>query len=322
MNLPSPPQTPPTPLERRERRPTGTILVLAALFALPMGTCGGIGTYKATRAAQEPVATTPAEVAALGDGTYVTLDAPLVHVATDELPLDERLVAKAPGTTVYAVTGEGALFVSSERRDLAATPRASLRGQVCSGDTTLACTTSTGLGLFLREEEKRLGRPVKVVLEGASSRGEIVEAAIGLGIAGALGLLLIGVVAIILRGRRRPFVFVEHTAPARGPLDAARLATALGPAYRLARASPDRVVFLTGVTAARAQSVGAPGADDLPQRVELAAAGGDAYRVEPLVHVRVSEILAQLAGPMPQALPAVRAALERTLARALAALGA
>ena len=87
------------------------------------------------------------------------------------------------------------------------------------------------------------------------------------------------------------------------------------PGVPLAHATPDRVVFLTGLTASRVRS-------PTPQRVELAAAGGDTYRVEPLVHVRVSEILAQPAGPLPHALPTVRAALERTLARALAALGA
>lgn len=206
MNAGSPGQSPPTALERRERRPTATILFLVALFMLPMGTCGGIGTWKA------------------------------IHLG------------ETPEDTVF-------------------------------------------------------------------------EAATGLVIAGFLALVLLAVVIVILRGRRKPLYFVERVVPLRQELDPARLRMMLGPGFREAQITPTSLVYLTGVTASRAQAVGAFSPDAYPQRVEIwRDQGGGGYR-ELHVRVRVSEIFAQPAGPIPQIMPTLMIALETTLQRVIAALG-
>ena len=345
MNSPSPVQSPPTALEKRERRPTATVLFLAALFALPMGTCGGIGAWKATDIGRPVIPTSAAELAATRDGAYVSFDAPLRHVATDEIPLDDHTAAVATGTSLYAIEGAPGVYVAAKKGTLApgaaaagagaAGVRFHVEGRVCSGDSHLVCTVDNeGVRIFLRSEDRRAsgitkrgargGRDTsgttKLVTFGAAPSENIGEAVTGLGIAGALGVVLLAVGIVIVRGRRKPFLFVERVVPLRQELDLLRLGHALGPAFRPAHATPDACTFLTGASASRAQAVGAFNAHDYPQRVEIwrdAGAGG--YR-QAQARVRVSEIFAQPAGPIPQILPSLQATLETTLARVAHAL--
>jgi hypothetical protein len=316
-------QSPPTPVERRERRPTGTLLFLAALFALPIGTCGGIGASKASDVGRDVAAVDAADLAAVEDGAYVTFTAPLRHVATDELPLDDRSVAVATGTSVYAVDGAPATYVAAEKGALEAGPSVGVTGRVCSADTQLVCSVASGgLRLFLRADERRTGRVTNVVIAGATPRENLVEAAIGLGVAGVLMLAFAAVAALILRGRQRPFVFLERVLPVRDGLEPAAIAARLGPAFRPAAMTADALVVLTGAPASRAQLVGAFRPDDYPQRVEIwLGAGAGGYRQRE-ARVRVSEIFAQPAGPPPQLMPSVGVALETTFQRVLAALNA
>jgi hypothetical protein len=109
--------------------------------------------------------------------------------------------------------------------------------------------------------------------------------------------------------------------PVREGLDPTRLGDTLGAGFRAARITPQPIVFLTGVPASRAQLVGAFRPDDFPQRVEIWLEPGVGYR-QAQARVRISEIFAQPAGPLPQLLPAVNTALEATLRRVLAALDA
>ena len=321
MHTPSTAQSPATALERRERRPTGTLLFLVALFALPIGTCGGIGASKAASGGREFVAKTVAELPATTDGTYVTFDATLRHVGTDELPLKDQALVLAPGTSVYSIEGVPSVYVAAVKGTLLPGSRVHVSGRICSPASTIVCSISNdGVGIFLRDEERRAGRRTKLVTSGATPRDNVVEAAIGICIAGILLLILGAVAALILRGRRKPFIFIERTVSVRDGFDPARVGALLGSTFRPAKIAADALVFLTGVPASRAQLVGAFRPDDFPQRVEICFdRGGGAYR-QAQVRVRVSEIFAQPAGPLPQLMPSVNAALDLTLQRVLAAL--
>lgn len=322
MNTPSPGQSPPTALEKRERRPTTSVLFLAALFALPMGTCGGIGAWKATDAGREVVPTAVSQLQPTRDGTYVSFDAPVRHFATDKIPLGDRTAAVATGWSVYTIGGADDVYVAAKKGTLTPGERVHVEGRVCSSGSRLVCDVDDeGVRLFLRSEDARTSGTTKVVTFGAKPRENIAEAAVGLGIAAMLGTLLVVVAAIIIRGRRKPLVFVERVVPLRQELDLLRLQQVLGPAFRPAQVSPDACTFLTGVSASRAQAVGAFSPQDFPQRVEIwrdPGAGG--YR-EAHARVRISEIFAQPAGPLPHIMPSVHAALEGTLARVVAAMG-
>ncbi|MBS2020370.1 MAG: hypothetical protein JST00_46365 [Deltaproteobacteria bacterium] len=320
--LPSPPPSPPTALERNERRPAATVLFLAALFALPMGTCGGIGTWKATDVGREIAPTSIAALETTRDGSYVSFDAPLRHFATDELPLRDKSLALARGISLYTIDGAPAVYVAAKKGALSPGERVHVAGRVCSADSSLVCDVDDeGVRMFLRSEERRTKGTIKVVTLGARPSENIAEAAVGLGIAAVLGALLLAVVFVILRGRRKPFVYVERVVPLRHELDLGRLPAALGPAFRQAQLTPEPCTFLTGVKASRAQAVGAFQPSEFPQRVEIwRELGNGAYR-ELHARVRVSEIFAQPAGPLPQIMPSVQVALETTLARVVAAIG-
>ncbi len=96
-----------TELERREAKGgKGCIFVLFLALLLPsMGTCGGIGAKKAMVARSGVVSV---DLASVGDeklvldGTYVRADAGdrrLRLIARDELPVGDRLVVRARGTS-------------------------------------------------------------------------------------------------------------------------------------------------------------------------------------------------------------------------------
>lgn len=320
MSGPSPAPSPPTALERRERRPTATILFLVALFALPMGTCGGIGTWKAADAGRKVVETPVSRLATSRDGEYLSFDAELRHVATDELPLGDGSAALARGTSLFAVDGAPGVFVAATKGSLDGGARHRVEGRICSESAELACSVDDGVRLFLRAEERRTKRAVKVVTFGASPRENVWEAAVGLTVAALLGLVLLVVTALIVRGRRKPLLFVERVVPIRHDLDPTRLRVTLGPSFREAQTTSEPLVYLTGATASRAQAGGAVGPDAYPQRVEIwREPGGVGYR-QGHARVRVSEIFAQPAGPLPQILPTLQVALETTLQKVASAL--
>lgn len=314
-----------TALERRERRPTGTIVFMAALFALPIGTCGGIGATKAAASRKTPVATTVAALRggpdAIGEGTYVSLDARLREIASGELPVGEHLVVEARGTTVYGIEGAPGVYVATGLHELPSERDVRVEGRICSPDSHLVCEVGdTAVRDFLRAEERRTNRAVRAITLGEKPSANIVEACIGLGIAGLLLLVLLAVVALVLRGRRGPRMSVERLVAVRDANDLARVRGLLGPRFRVAHAAPRSLVLLTGQPASRAQLVGAFASDDYPQRVEIELAGAG-YR-EASARVRVTEIFAQPAGPPPQMAASVRAALEATLQRVASALQA
>jgi hypothetical protein len=308
-------EAPPTPLERRERRPTGTLLFLAALFALPIGTCGGIGATKAAASRKAPIETTVAELVAPGSaidvGDYVSLDANVRHVATDELPIGRNLVVVARGTSVYAVEGAEGLFVAYGAHELASGDDVHIDGRLCSHDAHIVCSVDDGLKAFLRAEQKRSGRQPRVISVGETPAGNLVEAGIGLGVAGALLLGLLFTVMLILRGRRGPRLSVESVITIRDATEAGRIHERLGPRFRVAHTSPERLVLLTGHPASRAQLVGAVNPESYPQRVEIWLSV-DGYR-QASARVRVSEIFAQPAGVPAALVPSVTAVLGRTL---------
>lgn len=322
MNRPSPGQSPATALERSERRPTATILFLGLLIALPMGTCGGMGAWKTRDLGRTIVATEITELASTADGAYVSFDGTLQHVATDELPLDATTVALARGMSIFALEGAPAVYIAAQKGSLPSGKRIHVAGRVCSADTHFACSVDDkGVRLFLRTEAKRTGRSVKVVTPGATPRDNIFDVAISLGIAGILALVLVVVVAVQLRGRRRPLVFVERVVPLRSALDFMRVREVLGAAFRPAHVTAGACTLLTGVSASRAQLLGAYGPDDIPQRVEIWREGeGSGYR-QLHARIRVSEIFAQPVG-LAQVMPSVQTALHWTLERVVAAVNA
>jgi hypothetical protein len=172
-------EAPPTALERRERRPTGTVLFLTALFALPIGTCGGIGATKARDGVREPVETTAAALSgdgAIEDGTYVSLDARVRHVATDELPIGDRLVIRAPGTSVYAVEGADLVFTAGPTRAFPPGEAVRLEGRLCPDDAPLTCPIDDYVKWFLRDAEKLAGHEARVVTIGQVPSDNLVEA--------------------------------------------------------------------------------------------------------------------------------------------------
>ncbi len=320
-----PRRAPVTALERRERRPTGTIVFMAVLFALPIGTCGGIGATKAAASRKTPVATTVSALgagsAAIEDGAYVSLDAQLREIASEELPVGDRLVVEAKDTTVYAVEGAPGVYVASGLHALPSGRISRVEGRICSPDAHLACETGDlPVKAFLRAEERRTGRATRAIALGAKPSENVLEACIGLGIAGVLLAALLAFIAFVLRGRRGPRMSVERMVAVRHGGDVTRVHELLGPRFRLAHASSRMLVLLTGVPASRAQLVGAFSPDDYPQRVEIELDGAG-YR-EASARVRVTEIFAQPAGPPAQMAASIRAALEATLKRVTYALSA
>jgi hypothetical protein len=296
------------------------VLFLVALFALPMGTCGGIGTWKATDAGRKFVETPVSRLATTRDGEYLSFDAELRHVATDELPLGDGSAALARGTALFAVDGAPGVFVAATKGSIRSGAPHRIEGRICSESAQLACSVDDGVRIFLRAEERKTKRAVKVVTFGASPRENVWEAAIGLTVSALLGVVLLAVTALIVRGRRKPFIFVERVVPIRQDLDPARLRVALGPSFREAQTTAEPLVFLLGVTASRAQALGAVGPDAYPQRVEIWREPGAVGYRQGHARVRVSEIFAQPAGPLPQILPTLQVALETTLQRVASVL--
>lgn len=296
------------------------MLFMAALFALPIGTCGGIGASKANDGGRQIVATTPAELGLHPDGLYVSFDAPLRHVGTGKVPLDDRMYIELPGRSIYVLEGNPRVYVVAKENALAAGSRVHVEGRLCSDDSHIVCTTDEALRPFLTEQERHLGKTVRIVTAGEKPSENYVEAGIGLGIAGVLLVLLVGLLVFLARGRKRNFLCVEHVVPMRDGLDPGSLAQRLGFAFRPAQLTPPHLVFLTGHPASRAQLVGAFRPDDFPQRVEIwLESGGSSYR-QAQARIRVSEIFAQPLGPPAQLKPQVDAALGMTMQRVTAAL--
>lgn len=200
-----------------------------------------------------------------------------------------------------------------ERRERRPTSSVLFLGRACSDDKHLACSVDEGVRLFLRAEARRTGQRTRVITHGAAPSENVVEAGIGLGIAGSLLLAFLAVAALFARGRRGPRAFVEEIVAARPGLDPRALAHALGPAFRVAEVSPARLVLLTGLPASSAMLRGATRPEDYPKRVELWIEE-DAY-CRAAARVRVTEIFAHAAGPPPQLAAQIRAALDATLRR-------
>ena len=311
-----------SPLERREARVGYSyVLFVAALFLPSVGTCGGIGAFKAHLASSSIVPTAIDDVAdesRTPAGTYVETTANLRFVARDQLPFDAERVVKARGGTLYSVVGKASVVVYCEDSACAGLEERAapirLRGQVCNGDERLRCEVPEGLDLYLRREA-HLGRPHRVLLAGLTPAAQLWEAVVGISIAlmmlfGGAGLLLAAT-----RPRRSAHLFVERSVTLRGTKETARAALQMreGTTFRLAGEGADHLIFLAGAQASRARLKGVKSPDDVARRVEIRFQDQAAYR-SVLMTVTVTEILPFARGVPKPLQPMVQAALALTLA--------
>lgn len=309
-------------LEKREARISLPYILFVALLFLPsVGTCGGIGAYKASLAGSSVVPTTiddAASTSRTAAGTYVETAAELRLVSREHLPYDEDDVIVARGATLFGVVGHPNLVVYCEGADCSGldvpAAQARLRGQVCKGDEKLLCGVPKGLELYLRRQGQA-GKPQRVLLAGATPRGNVWEAAIGIGVA---LLMLFGAVAVLAmssRPRKGARLSVERSVPLRGAKEAARAALRRreGPSFRLAEEGADHVTFLVGAEASKARLMGVKSPADVSRRVAVRFEEQAAYR-SVLATVTVTEILPFARGVPPPLKPLVQTALDQTLA--------
>lgn len=297
------------------------VLFVALLFLPSVGTCGGIGAYKA-RLAGSSVVPAPIEDVAnasrIPAGTYVETSANLRLVAREHLPYDEEDVIVARGATLFGVVGHPNLVVYCEGADCAGldAPAAQLRlrGQVCKGNEKLLCGVPKGLQLYLRRQSEA-GRPQRVLLAGASPRGNVWEAAIGIVVALVMLLGALAVFAVGSRPRKGAHLSVERSVTLRGAKEAARAALKgrEGPTFRLAEEGADHVTFLVGAEASKARLMGVKSPADVSRRVAVRFAEQAAYR-SVLATVTVTEVLPFARGVPPPLKPLVQTALDQTLA--------
>jgi hypothetical protein len=311
-------------LEKREARVGALYVVALASFFLPsIGTCGGIGAYKATIASSRVVEASIEEVAnhsRTPAGTFVATHAQVRVVARGKLPFDDESVIDAPGAALFSVAGEKTLLVYSEDSACPAIePRDApvrLQGQVCDGDEKLLCDIPSPLHLYL-QREAHLGRPHRLLVAGATAHGQVWEAACGLGIALFLIFAIAGMLLANTRARRGAHLHVERSVVMRGSKDAARAAfgSHANRAWRLAEDRGNQLTFLVGAKASSTRLMGVRSPDDVARRVAIRFEEQNAYRAG-LATVTVTEIL-----PFPRGVPArlhpiVLQALNRTLSDA------
>ncbi|CAN5922913.1 hypothetical protein BH11MYX4_BH11MYX4_44770 [soil metagenome] len=305
-------------LQRKEARPSGALIFLWALFLLPIGTCGGIGTSKLLQA-REPVVrvTSPAMLTSERDvkmGAYVEADLDLTLVARDELPLGDGYAAVARGFRAYAVEGAPNVVVLSSEA-LASGP---VEGQICEADAHLACSLPRKeLDAYVRSLQRARRTPVRVLLAHARPGDTSGEAAIGLGVAGFVLLAaLLTSLQLVRLARRAGLVVLSRTLTLRHPPEQvrARIRAQAGPLHRIAHDAPDRMVVLLGKPAGSARLSGAREPDEIPLRVDLELGAADAYRgTSASIHVlellnRPPAALAKVLPSDPSRLAAERAA--------------
>lgn len=308
-------------VEKREAR-VGPLYVvaLAALFLPSIGTCGGIGAYKAHIASSHVVEASFEDVASENrtpDGTFVATDAKLHVVSRGHLPYDDASVIDAPGAILFDVASSKTVVVYCEDSACAGLDAREspvrLRGQVCSGDETFLCGIPKPLHLYL-QREKTLGRQRRVLVAGATPAGNIWEAAVGIGI--ALALVFAAALSIIFstRARRSAHLHVERSLAMRGSKEAARAALEArrNRAWRIAEDAGDQLVFLAGAEASKARLMGVRSTDDVARRVAIRFEEQTAYRAG-LVRITVTEILPFRQGVPSRLRPMVLDALQRTL---------
>lgn len=308
-------------LERREARlGPSFVLLVAALFLPSIGTCGGIGAFKAHLAGSSVAPTAIEDVAnesRTPAGAYVETAASLRFVSRDTLPYDEDDVIRARGASLFGVVGNETLLVYCEDSACAgldeqgATVR--LRGQVCKGDEDFLCVVPEALALYLRREA-HAGRPRRVLLAGLSPRANLWEAVVGLGIALTMLFGGAGILFAATRPRRSAHLFAERSVTLRSAKEAVRAALQRhqSPTFRLAEDGGDHLIFLVGAAASRARLMGVKSSNDVARRVAIRFQDQAAYR-SVLATITVTEIL-----PFPRRVPkrlqpVVQGALNQTL---------
>ncbi len=285
-------------LEKREARVGPSyILAVVALFLPCIGTCGGLGAYKAHVASSRVVEASIRDVESTPAGTFVATDAKLSVVGAGQLPFDDASVIVARGATLFSVAGSAKLVVYCEGSACAGLDgqesgaQVHVAGQVCKGDESFLCTVPKPLDLYLRREA-HLGRPHRAILAGATPRGSVWEAAVGLGIALFLAFAAAATLTVATRTRTGARLQVERSLAIRGGREAARAALEArrSKAWRLADDRGYQLTFLAGAEASKTRVIGVRSADDVSRRVAIRFEEQPAYRAG-VVTITVTEIL-------------------------------
>jgi hypothetical protein len=281
-------------LQRKEARPTGTLIFLWVLFLLPIGSCGGIGASKLL-AARQPVlhVAAPAKLMSKSDvklGAYVDTNLDLELVARDEFPTAEGYALVAEGYSAYAVKGVPDLIVLSSE----ALASGRIEGQICEADAKLACELpKKELDTYVRARQRTQKTPLRVLVAHAKPGDTAGEAWIGLGVAGVVLLLaLLSTFQLLRVARRSGPVGLSRTLSLRHTPEQirAKIRAQSGPLCRIAHDAADRLVLLVGKPAGSARLTGAREPQDIPLRVDLELGAADAYRGTPAT-LRIQELL-------------------------------
>jgi hypothetical protein len=309
-------------LEEREARVGPPFIMLMLALLLPsIGTCGGIGAYKAEIATSKVATRSIDDVASESRtpaGTYVDTQAELRFVSQDELPYDGSVVVRAPGAKLFRVVGKPNLVVYCEDERCAGLDaegaRVRLRGQLCKGNERLLCDVPKPLSTYTRNEADH-GRPHRVLVAGVTPSANIWQAAVGIGIALACIALVVWTVIAAGRPRKGAHLSVERSVTLRGAWEGARraLERRRSATFRLAEEGPDHVIFLAGAEASSARLTGVKSRSDVARRVEIRFQEQAAYRAV-LATITVTEILPFQRGVPKRLRPLVQEALEQTLA--------
>jgi hypothetical protein len=271
------------PLQRKEARPVGVLLFLWALFMFPIASCGGMGAYKLGRSRDAVVAVSnPADLETLALGGYVDTTLHLTQIARDSLPAGDRYSYIARGYTAYAVAELPNLVVIAEEPNPQPNGPTQLVGQLCDGDAKLICTVGNeGVAAYARGLARRREVPVRVLLAGAVPHDNLVEASIGLGVAGFVLLCAVFASLLVLyKAKSSGTMAFERTISLRMPPERLRavIRAQTSSVCRIAHDSPERMVLLAGKPASAARLTGATDSRDIPLRIDIEFGGQDAYR--------------------------------------------
>jgi hypothetical protein len=272
--------------QKREARPTGALLFLWLLFLLPIGSCGGMGTFKLLQTRRpvmhvsDPVLLQAGHDTSVGD--YVTASLHVTLLAKDEFPIGKDRVALAKGYYAYAVKGAPEVLVISSGALTGDLRALELEGQLCDDDAKLVCELpERELSIYVRSEQELRKKRLRVLLAHARPGDQLWEAATGYGVVGFL--IVFGVVGsvMIVRAARRPGrLGLSHAVTLRHGAEHVRskIRAEAGPLWRIAHDAEDRMTVLVGKPAGKTRLTGAHEPEDVPLRIDLELGAADAYR--------------------------------------------
>ena len=251
----------------------GALLFLFALLALPMGTCGTVGTRKLHSTRASFVEVTAPMLEALPTGTYV--DADVVLDAEDPRTRAGRTIG---GWTVYQVSGAPHVIVFSEAP---LERKAHVVGQVCDEYSPFTCQMPDPQFAWYLRNGSTDPKPMRaLVTDTAPTDGRwIAWTELAVAIVSAAGFVFAA--ASMLRASRQPgrVVASRTLTLARGAEDVrAAIREEASPQIRIAEDAPSRMCMLLGKPAGAARATGVDSPEMVPLRVDVELTAMDVYR--------------------------------------------